>query len=253
MLSNQQGHQTRTRTSFSHLLTGLIFDDAGHRMSPTQARKKGRSYNYYASRPLLFGNAATANVGSVARVPAHDVDDQIRKAVLEPRVDNNDSKAIDNAFACSIIESIQVQPSRLVVILKPSPDDAMESKSPIVIPWTKPPSKLARSILRPTSAKLSLRPMKLEQRATLVAAIARGRRWLDELVDGTIADAKSIACRQHCSLRHVNLTLSLAFLAPTLVKAAVEGRLPRGIGLEQLRQLPPEWDRQFAMLALNPN
>ena len=37
------------------------------------------------------------------------------------------------------------------------------------------------------------------------------------------------------------MTLSLAFLSPALTKAAVEGRLPRGIGLEHLRELPLEW------------
>jgi hypothetical protein len=30
------------------------------------------------------------------------------------------------------------------------------------------------------------------------------------------------------------MTLSLAFLAPEIVKAAVEGRLPRGFGLKRL-------------------
>jgi hypothetical protein len=38
---------------------------------------------------------------------------------------------------------------------------------------------------------------------------------------------------ERCSLRHVNMTLSLTFLSPALTKAAVEGRLPRGIGLER--------------------
>ncbi len=41
------------------------------------------------------------------------------------------------------------------------------------------------------------------------------------------------------------MTISLAFLAPSLVKAAIEGRLPRGIGVEQLRELPLDWSRQF--------
>jgi site-specific DNA recombinase len=45
---------------------------------------------------------------------------------------------------------------------------------------------------------------------------------------------------------------SLAFLAPNLVKAAVEGRLPRGIGVERLRDPPTEWSRQFEALGLNP-
>ena len=110
----------------------------------------------------------------------------------------------------------------------------------VIIPWTKPPSRMARSILQPTSANFPLRPMKLERRATLVAAIARGRRWLDELIATSATNAQIIARRERCSLRHVNMTLSLAFLSPTLVKAAVKGRLPRGIGVEQLRDLPSE-------------
>ena len=42
------------------------------------------------------------------------------------------------------------------------------------------------------------------------------------------------------------------FLAPNLVKAAVEGRLPRGISIERLRDPPTEWSRQFEALGLNP-
>jgi hypothetical protein len=36
-----------------------------------------------------------------------------------------------------------------------------------------------------------------------------------------------------------------------LVKAAVEGRLPRGIGVTRLRDAPAEWSRQYAMLGLS--
>jgi hypothetical protein len=39
----------------------------------------------------------------------------------------------------------------------------------------------------------------------------------------------------------------------SLVKAAVEGRVPRGIGIELLRDLPTEWSRQFGVLGLNPD
>jgi hypothetical protein len=34
------------------------------------------------------------------------------------------------------------------------------------------------------------------------------------------------------------MTVSLAFLAPDLVRAAIEGRLPRGIGVTRLRDAP---------------
>jgi len=99
--------------------------------------------------------------------------------------------------------------------------------------------------------KSEIRPTRIERRARLVSAIARGRRWLDEIVSGSVTDVQQIATRQKCSVRQVNMTISLAFLAPALVRAAVEGRLPRGIGVERLRDAPPEWSRQFEALGLN--
>jgi hypothetical protein len=48
------------------------------------------------------------------------------------------------------------------------------------------------------------------------------------------------------------MTISLAFLAPTLVTAAVEGRFPRGIGVAALRDAPAEWSQQMGRLGLAP-
>jgi hypothetical protein len=49
-------------------------------------------------------------------------------------------------------------------------------------------------------------------------------------VSGT-ARIEDLAVRHKCSIRHINMTISMAFLAPGLVKAAIEGRLPQGIGV----------------------
>ena len=98
-----------------------------------------------------------------------------------------------------------------------------------------------------------MRPKRTERRVRLVSAIARGRRWLDEIVSGSVTDAGQFAKRKRCTLRQINLTLSLAFLAPQLVKAAVEGLLPRGINIERLRDPHAEWSRQFEELGLDPN
>ena len=38
--------------------------------------------------------------------------------------------------------------------------------------------------------------------------------------------------------------ISLPFRAPGLVKAAMNGRLPRGLGVTRLFDLPPEWTKQ---------
>jgi site-specific DNA recombinase len=46
------------------------------------------------------------------------------------------------------------------------------------------------------------------------------------------------------------MTISLAFLAPSLVKAAVDGRLPRGIGVARLFDAPVAWSHQHQLLGL---
>jgi site-specific DNA recombinase len=76
-----------------------------------------------------------------------------------------------------------------------------------------------------------IRPIRSENRALLVASIARGRRWLDELITDPTAKTESITDCEGCSVRRVNMTTSLAFLAPSLIKAAIDGRLPHGMGV----------------------
>jgi hypothetical protein len=51
------------------------------------------------------------------------------------------------------------------------------------------------------------------------------------VVSGRVTTVAELCLREKCSVRQVNMTISLAFLAPNLVKAAVEGRLPRGVGI----------------------
>src|ERR1700733_1938856 len=79
---------------------------------------------------------------------------------------------------------------------------------------------------------------------------ARGRSWLDELANDPSVTTESIAQRKNCSIRKINMTISLAFLAPDLVKAAIDGRLPQGTGIARLTDLPTEWSRQRERLGL---
>jgi site-specific DNA recombinase len=121
----------------------------------------------------------------------------------------------------------------------------------IEVPWRKTSSVQRREILLPKSLTPEAnRPIRSESRAHLVAAIARGRRWLDELMTDAKASTESIASSEGCTVRQVHMTISLAFLAPSLVQAAIEGRLPHGMGVTRLRDLPAEWSRQLQVLGL---
>jgi DNA invertase Pin-like site-specific DNA recombinase len=261
-LTDQWTTRSTIRNASDHLLTGLLFDDAGHRMVPTHAKKAGVRYRYYASLPHLHGESKTASVGSVSRVPAPAIEDIVLKTINAHLIacgERPASAAANIADGKGVTERaarIDVHEDRLVIHLKSAdgegPSEAAD-ENVISIPWQKPPSRRSRQILIPHGVpKSEVRPTRIERRARLVSAIARGRRWLDEIVSGSVTDVQQIATRQKCSVRQVNLTISLAFLAPGLVRAAVEGRLPRGIGVERLRDAPADWAQQFESLGLNP-
>ena len=61
----------------------------------------------------------------------------------------------------------------------------------------------------------------------MITAIARGRRWLDQIVSTSGATAETIAQRERCGPRKANMTTPLVFVPPALVKATLDGRLPQ--------------------------
>jgi site-specific DNA recombinase len=214
------------------------------------------------STPFLHGEAKTASAGSVSRVPAADIEDTVVKSLKEhlaAKQDGATSSAVrlgDRSDLAKLVAGIVVHRDRLIVRLKSDnadePSDSPDDRS-LTISWQKPPSKRSRQILLPHNASRSeVRPEQFERRARLVSAIARGRQWLDDVVSGRVTNVTELCARERCSVRQVNMTISLAFLSPNLVKAAVEGRLPRGIGIERLRDLPTDWSRQSEALGLNP-
>jgi hypothetical protein len=83
--------------------------------------------------------------------------------------------------------------------------------------------------------------MRAEARARLLDAIAKARRWLDGLIAGTFTSTAEIVRHERCSERSVRITISLAFLAPAIVRAAIEGRLPYGLTASSFSELPILW------------
>jgi hypothetical protein len=240
---------------------GLLYDDAGHRMIPTHATKGGIRYRYYASLPHLRGESKTVSVGSVSRIPATDIENIVIKSVKEHLAAQRGERRASNpsgddrSLIAEQVVRIDAHKNCLIVRLKVTDQEESDSTDGelLSIPWEKPLSRKSRQILVPLGASRSeVRPTRIERRARLVSAISRGRSWLGEIVSGSVTNIEQIARRQKCSVRQVNMTISLAFLAPDLVKAAVEGLLPRGIGVERLRDAPPEWKHQFEILGLNP-
>ena len=175
----QWSHRTVVRNKSDHLLAGLLFDDAGHRMIPTHATKAGIRYRYYASTPVLHGEAKTAAAGSVSRVPAADIEDTIVKSLeahLAAKQEGSSSSAVqleDREALVQLVAGIVVHRDNLVVRFKSDHTDEAPDRSDdpsLTIPWRKPPSKRSRRILLPHNASRSIvRPERFERRWTISA------------------------------------------------------------------------------------
>ena len=251
-LSETTTNHQATRTKSEALLAGRLFDDRGNRMTPSHVRKGGLKYRYYLSSALLQGAAERA--GSVPRVPAAEVEALVVRSVrehlrlLQP--------FDDRSLADTHIKRVEVRSERLVIQLARASDGGSQQAGDgavLQVPWQKTTSTRRREVLLPEgTTPQQVRPIRSETRATLVASIVRGRRWLDELIADATLTTETIAKRDSCSVRKVNMTISLAFLAPDLVKAAIDGRLPHGMGVVRLTDLAAEWSRQHEMLGLPP-
>ena len=260
-LSEQRSHYVATRIKNDAPLRGILFDAADNPMVPTHATKQGVRYRYYVSQPYIRG-LARPPIGATTRVPAPELEGAVTKALQDyARRGNMSGFQADYGTNLACVARIEVRADQLAVWLRPpagtGDDEAAQpavadQKPAFLIPWIKPPSKRFKEILLPAlSPRARVRPIKVERRAALLKSITRGRAWFEEIVSGA-ACVDDIAVRQKCSVRHVNMTISMAFIAPALVRAAVEGRLPRGIGVAALRDPPAEWSLQFERLGLSP-
>ena len=176
---------------------------------------------------------------------------------LEPSVEFRQprSRAWSSDLFSTHVARIEVKSDQLVIELtnakgigsKPS-----RTRKTLKVPWQKMPLRRRREILVPASVPpQDARAMRSENRALLIASIARGRRWLNELIADPAANTESIATWECCSVRKGQHDDFAAFLTPDLVKAAIEGRFPHGIGVVRLADLPAEWSRQHQMLGLS--
>ena len=234
----------RTRQASEALLAGKLFDDRGNRMSPSWARKGSKRWRYYVSQAALQGDKSKA--GSIVRVPAAYVEALVADAITKLSSNRADSQTdIRN-----LIDRVTIGRTAIQVQLS----DAAEAEAgarTLTVPWSPPSPYRKREIIQGVAdGKTSARPMRANARAILIDALGDAHRWLDELLSDPLQTLEALALREGKTDRSIRMTLSLAFLAPDIVKAAVEGRLPRGFGLKRLVDLPMAWPDQWRALGL---
>ena len=265
-LTENRQERRRRRQSSDALLMGKLFDDRGNPMTPTYAIKKGVRYRYYVSCVLNQGRKEDA--GSFPRVAAEAVERIVLDAIgglppvtqfelrpgppsgelLRPARDSDAPEAAERIAANVDRITLGFQSIEIRLL-----EDSDLPSRVIAIPWSPQAFRRKREVIQPSSELASgARPIRAEARRKLLSAIAKGRRWLDEMISGKVEGIEAIANREGVSERSARMGLSLAFLAPDIVQAAVDGILPRGLGVSRLMDMPPSWVDQRSIIGIAP-
>ncbi len=249
-------------------LVGKVFDDAGNRMSPTQARKGTRRYRYYVSRVAL--DRRSDQVGTIPRVPAQSLEETVFKAVRD-RIDAErrrgggaqplviaDGEDRD-ALLAGAVDRVVVGADRLHVTLAsggPSEfsatdaelDDplepAEEAKRTIEIPFSLQRRAGSFQIL-PSSTGARVISMR---DPSLIKAVVRGKEWAKRLLSGEGKSPGDLAREAGVTTPYVMRLVRYAFLAPDITEAILAGTQTARITVESLREpIPLDWSEQRQM------
>lgn len=202
-------------------LAGLLHDDAGNRMSPSHARKNGARYRYYVSQALIQHRKAEA--GSVARISAPEIEAAVLAA-------GPSLEAIARVTLCGDCLLIELR----------SADD--NTPSTIRVPFAWQPQGRRKGIAHEPTQKPRLDHDAAEPILTM---IAQARRWMKELIEGSVASTDEIAIRECVGERNIRKLLPLACLSPNIIRAIADGTAPANLTITKLSAaLPNDWASQ---------
>jgi hypothetical protein len=178
--------------------------------------------------------AGAAAVPALARLPALALEQAIVEALRTRHRDRfeGDATALidpaltrdetDAALLARSLDRVVVRQGVLELQLRDDPDaDAPAGR--LTIPWTKPVATRRRQIILPEESSPKLQPIRVDEQARLVRAIAAARRWAEELIAGDVADFAALAVREGRTERSIRMGLSLAFLDPRLIERPAPG------------------------------
>ena len=213
-------------TKFSEsgaLLMGKLFDDKDNRMSPSFSSKNGVRYRFYVSTALRGRNH---KAGSVKRISAPEIE-QLVEAKVRSKLKAVEAP-VEEVF--DHVERVTVSFGRIQITVR----NVNASKRPIEIPWAPKPK---------AEAQIQLAPSETKADPKLIKAIVRAQAWLDQLANDRHTSIENLAIAAGYNPKVIRQGLRLAFLAPEIAAAALDG--DTSIRLKQIpKPLPLSWREQ---------
>ncbi len=284
LTENRQGQPRKARSTKPSLFTGIIFDSAGNRYTPTHTNKRGRRYRYYTSQAAI--RKADSSVSTAARIPAHELETKIADRIFEflrtPREllkaikhDPNGASRMQYSHlfktAVEKAASIARQSSQLrdrfvmnlvdrVIIHADSVEALIRTDRLFQELDGTPSGDSARyqarfSLFCPFHGLARRRAVRLmvsdkpdsaqSQCPEIIKAIAQALKWKEQLISGEAHGIKHLARVNRCRVTHVREVLPLASLSPANIEAIMEGHGSPNLSLDSfVCGIPLVWMNQ---------
>jgi DNA invertase Pin-like site-specific DNA recombinase len=277
--SRARKHRLRIGAEHINLLSGLIFDQHGNKLTSAHTSKQGIRYRYYvypanpsgtvSGRRIAAGELENlvvehlaailndrhwlqANVLSDGTSPdgISETADEARR--VAGRIASNDGSAARQQLG-ELVRCIDISPDRIGIRLnldKLLPEGASHEAD-------KESSTCTIEMANPFTGNSQSRHLVVRQDATpgttparwLVKALARSITWYDDLVSGRAVSFREIATREGVAERYVAKVVPLAFLDPALVRECLDGRRAltlTGADVARGIELPEAWADQHS-------
>lgn len=258
------------------LLLGMIRDHVGRPMSPTHTQSRGRRYHYYASSSTRDINAGDGQLEPIVRISAKYAHDAMRyavKAILDPQ------------SVCFLLEYHEIESSRMplalasaaewtsviganarlrellvalrfeLVVASDRVSGTFEDNALLSLLLREPDQPEMGSNRVPLDIPIALRKrgkeMKLVLRPDARPSMEPEPRLVRLLVKAEQARRLVFERGEIKPDRHICRMARLAFLAPDITEAILEGRQPSILSsrtLLKMGQLPLDWAEQRRML-----
>jgi hypothetical protein len=252
LVDNDHGKPKAPKAGAGALLKSLLFDDVGNPMQPTCTRRGNNRYHYYIT-PGRIGDHR--EMGSLPRIGASVLDAVVLDrviALIKPNWRMSDS--IEGRVR-GALRKVTLGASTIAIALlaeacraearcgATANGDLVEVTVPISLKH-----RNSATLIAPTDRPMSEPAM---QDRALIRAVCITREWRRRLESGEVATTRELARREGLCHRHTGRLLPLAYLAPDLVNAIIEGRQPRTMTLQSLtaEPLPRTWDDQRRLFA----
>jgi len=279
--ANNQAHRNMKSQSSPSLLSGIVFDAKGVRLTPTHAVKRGKRYRYYTSQAAI---KRISNRSEVTRFPAQEIEGLVIAQIHlllgstdkytssmknSPDKDLAAERAKELVKGWSKLEGSEQQEfvrnvlKRVVVGQTALWIEVDRAKLLETLLGRKPEFGTADSKTQSRLIKLTADFCVHRRRGELylvtqksshsdrtpipglVKAVARARDWYEQIVTGEVANVAEIAWKTGMPSCDIKYTLKFAMLSPQVTEAILVGKHPPNLTLRDLRAgISIDWRQQ---------